>query len=404
MRFIINKIWQFKLPVALFSIIIFAAWVGPLLPVTVQSFLYFLSELFITLLKFVLPFIIFSLILASIVHTKTGAVRLILLLLPLIIISNFIGIWIGYGAGKIIIQNSEMSILTNITTRSLEPLWHFTLTPWVSSQVAMLSAVIVGFASKMFYQPQGQRLATVLSRITAFILNKMVLPALPLMILGIVIKMQYDDILEEMIYNYAYIFATVALVQVVYIVGVFIVVNKFKPSAWIAQLKNMFPPLITAFSTMSSAVTMPLTLIATRKNVHDPDVANFVIPSTVNFHLIGDCIAMPVFFMAIMMSFGFPQPTISEYFIFSLYYSIARFSGAAIPGGGALILMPLLESQFHFTSDMLKLVPTLNLMYDPMITAMNVLANGAFAVVFAKIFRTINKPESSLQANSSVAS
>src|SRR4051812_11787408 len=113
MRFIINKIWQFKLPVMLVSIILFAAWVGPHLSVTVQSFLYFLSEAFITLLKFVLPFIIFSLILSSIVHIKAGAVRLILLLIPLILLSNIIAIWLAYGAGQIIVKHAELTVLTD---------------------------------------------------------------------------------------------------------------------------------------------------------------------------------------------------------------------------------------------------------------------------------------------------
>jgi Na+/H+-dicarboxylate symporter len=314
----------------------------------------------------------------------------------MIVVSNFLAIWIGYFAGQYIVQNSEMSVLSEITSRSLEPLWHFSLKPWVSSQAAMICAVIAGFVSTAFFQVQGQKMATICSKVTAFILNKLVLPTLPLMILGIVIKMQYDDILETMAYNYAYIFATVAALQLVYITSWYIIANKLK-STWITNIKNMFPALITAFSTMSSAVTMPLTLIATRKNVHDPDVVNFVIPSTVNFHLIGDCLAMPVFFMAIMMSFGYAQPTLAEYFTFSIFYSIARFSGAGIPGGGALILMPLLESQFNFTSDMLKLIPTLNLIYDPMITAMNVMANGAFAIVFAKIYHMIRKPEPVLQ-------
>jgi Na+/H+-dicarboxylate symporter len=393
MRVIINKLWQFKLPVTLIFIILFAATVGPSLPVKVQSFLYFLSELFITSLKFVLPFIIFSLIYSSIVHIKAGALRLVLILLPLIFISNYIAIWLAYAAGQFIVRSAEFSIIANTDMPSLQPLWKFVLQPWVSSQSAMIAAVVAGFISSAFFKQQGQALATRLSKITAFILNKIVLPALPIMILGIVIKMQYDGMLGDMVHNYAYIFATVACLQLAYIIGAFIVINKFKTSAWVENLKNMFPALITAFSTMSSAVTMPLTLIATRKNVHDPDIVNFVIPSSVNFHLVGDCLAMPIFAMAIMMSFGFPQPTIEQYFIFSLYYSIARFSGAAIPGGGALILMPLLDSQFNFTSEMLGLIPTLNLIFDPMITAMNVLANGAFAILFYKTYRVFKKPE-----------
>jgi Na+/H+-dicarboxylate symporters len=169
------------------------------------------------------------------------------------------------------------------------------------------------------------------------------------------------------------------------------VVNNFKTKVWVNNLKNMIPPFITGFSTLSSAATMPFTLIATHKNVKDPDIVNFVIPSTVNFHLIGDCIAMPIFSMAIMLSFGYTLPSLNEYFIFSIYYMLARFSVAAIPGGGAIVIWPLLKGQFGFTGDMLALIQTLNLMFDPMITAMNVMGNGVFAILFDKLYRKGNR-------------
>ncbi len=397
MRFIINKLWQFKLPVALIAIIIFGASVGPLMPVKLQSFLYFVSLTVKEFLLFALPFIIFSLILSSLVHLKgKGALKLILILIPLMCLSSYIAIWVGYFGGDLIVQRAELTLLSEISTRSLEPLWDFSFPRWISSPQAMIASVIVGLLSSAYFPEKGQRVSHVLSKITAFILNKIILPALPFMILGFVIKMQYDDILEAMVHNYAYIFGAVALLQIAYVVSAYILISKFKVTEWVAYLKNMFPPLITAFSTMSSAVTMPLTLIATRKNVHDPDVVNFVIPSTVNFHLIGDCIAMPVFFMSVMVSFGYEAPTMAQYFVFSLYYLIARFSAAGIPGGGALILMPLLDTQFNFTGDMLGMIPTLNLMFDPMITAMNVLANGAFAILFYKIYHHFKKPEPAL--------
>ena len=398
MRFIINKIWQFKLPVMLLAIILFAYGVGPYLPLDVKRFLYFWSHAFKQLLLFVLPFIIFSLLLFSIVHLKAGAVRLILILLPLLVVSNFLSIWLAYGSGNYIVEHAQLSLLTNINEMELEPLWNFSLPSLIPSSYAMIAAVVFGLLSVAYFPAQGQKISLTFSKITAFILNKLVLPFLPVMILGMMIKLQHDDTLELLFNNFAYIFGAISVVQVAYIVFLYMAINKFKSSLWMANLRNMMPPLITAFSTMSSAVTMPLTLIATRKNVHDPDVVNFVIPSTVNFHLIGDCIAMPICAMAIMVSFGYELPSISHYFIFSLYYSIARFSGAAIPGGGALILMPLCESMFGFTADMLLLIPILNLLFDPMITAMNVLGNGVFAIYFNKIYHAFKKPEPVMQS------
>lgn len=394
MRFIINKLWQFKLPVTLISIIALALVVGPHLPVQVQSFLHFLSLTVEKFLLFALPFIIFSLILSSLVHLKGGgALKLVLVLLPLMCLSNYIAIWIAYFAGDVIVRNADLMVLTEISTRNLEPTWHFSFPHWLTAPQAMIAAVIFAFLSSKYFPRQGQKISQILSKITVFILNKIILPALPLMILGIVIKMQYDGILHDMAQGYAFIFMTVALLQITYIVATYFLINKFKIKDTLTNLKNMFPALITAFSTMSSAITMPLTLIATRKNVHDPDVVNFVIPSTVNFHLIGDCLAMPIFSLAIMYSFGYEFPTFSQYLIFSIYYLLARFSAAGIPGGGALILMPLLDSQFHFTSNMLGLIPTMNLVFDPMITAMNVLANGAFAILFYKTYRNLKNVE-----------
>ncbi len=398
MRVIVNKLWQFRLPVMLVAIIIFAAGVGPFMSTHVQSFLYAVSLTLKELLVFVLPLIVFSLILSSIVHLKHGAVRLILLLLPLMCLSNLISIWIGYVAGDVIIHRAGLSVVADISTRSLDPLWDLVLPEWLSCKYAMLLAMGVGLLSSAYFVEPGQMIANRLNKVTVFILNKLVVPLLPIMILGFVIKMQYDDILEELIHNYAYIFATVALLQVAYILAWYVVLAKFKTGVWLNYLKNMFPPFLTAFSTLSSAATMPFTLIGTRKNVHDPDVVNFVIPSTVNFHLIGDCIAMPIFAMAIMLSFGYQLPSVSEYLVFSLYYMLARFSVAGIPGGGAIVIWPLLKSQFGFTSDMLALVQTLNLMFDPMITAMNVMGNGAFAILFNKIYHCTKRTQSQITA------
>lgn len=386
MQIILNKLWQFKLPITLLVIILFAILIGPLLPDALQSLLYAISLSLKELLVFALPFIVFSLMLTSIVHLKQGAIRLILLLIPLMCLSNFISAWLAYFAGNVILKQASITVVTEIAARSLVPTWDLQLPTWISTKYAMIIAMFLGLLSAAYFVETGQKIANFCNSITVFILNKLVIPLLPLMILGFVIKMQYEDVLTALMQNYAYIFSMVALLQILYIIPWYIVLAKFKTSVWVTYLKNMIPPFITGFSTLSSAASLPFTLIATRKNVHDPDIVNFVIPSTVNFHLVGDCLAMPIFAMALMLSFGYPLPTLSQYLVFSLYYVIARFSAAAIPGGGAIVIWPLLISQFGFTADMLALVHTLNLVFDSMITSMNIMGNGAFAILFNKIY------------------
>ncbi|HSX19806.1 MAG TPA: hypothetical protein VLG38_01625, partial [Gammaproteobacteria bacterium] len=196
MRIIINKLWQFKLPLTLLAIILFAIWVGPLLPDSMQSLLYAISLTLKELLIFSLPFIVFSLLLNSLVHMKQGAIRLIVLLIPLMCISNFIATWIAYFAGDVILHKANLSVVTEIATKELHPTWDLNFPPLVGPLYAILLAVLLGLSTAI--KPlQDSRfvlyvlaIARVCNKITIFILNRIVLPLLPLMILGFVVKMQ----------------------------------------------------------------------------------------------------------------------------------------------------------------------------------------------------------------------
>jgi Na+/H+-dicarboxylate symporter len=130
---------------------------------------------------------------------------------------------------------------------------------------------------------------------------------------------------------------------------------------------------------MSSAASIPLTLIGTEKNAKNKDLVHTVVPATVNIHLIGDCIAIPCFAFAILKNFDLPQPDLMTYFMFTIYFVIAKFSVAAIPGGGIIVMLPILEQYLGFNSNMLSLITALYILFDPIITSANVFGNGAFA-------------------------
>jgi Na+/H+-dicarboxylate symporter len=125
---------------------------------------------------------------------------------------------------------------------------------------------------------------------------------------------------------------------------------------------------------------MPLTILGTEKNSKHPDIARSIIPATVNIHLIGDCFAIPIFAFAVMKSFGFTEPSIFSYLIFAAYFVLAKFSVAAVPGGGILVMLPILETYLGFNSEMLSLITALYILFDPVITSANILGNGAFAM------------------------
>ena len=155
--------------------------------------------------------------------------------------------------------------------------------------------------------------------------------------------------------------------------------SKFNIRQSLSSIKNMLPAALSGFSTMSSAASMPLTLIGTERNAKNKDMVHTVVPATVNIHLIGDCIAIPCFAFAILKNYGLTQPHLFTYLIFTGYFVLAKFSVAAIPGGGIIVMLPILERYLGFNSEMLSLITALYILFDPVITSTNVLGNGAFA-------------------------
>jgi hypothetical protein len=49
---------------------------------------------------------------------------------------------------------------------------------------------------------------------------------------------------------------------------------------------------------------------------------------------VGDCFAIPIFAFAVLKNFGHFEPAFMDYFIFAVYFMLAKFSVAAVPGGG----------------------------------------------------------------------
>ena len=207
----------------------------------------------------------------------------------------------------------------------------------------------------------------------------------PLFVTGFVVKLQYDGVITQILKNYTMIFMIIAFSQFGYVTFVYFVLEKFNISSSVISIKNMLPAALSGFSTMSSAASMPLTIIGTEKNAQNKDLVHTVIPATVNIHLVGDCIAIPCFAYAILKNYNLPQPDITTYIIFTIYFVLAKFSVAAIPGGGILVMLPILDKYLGFNTEMLSLITALYILFDQFITSANVLGNGAFARIIDKL-------------------
>lgn len=370
-----------KMPVILIGLIILSGILQPWIPLSLMEIFYAISLTLKSFIVFFLPFIIFGLLFKTAIQFSKKGSLLVLALLLLIMISNYFSTLISYSVGSLI-YNLRFAMPLPTEDISLNPAWLFEVQKLIPNDIAMFLGLGIGLGMGRFFPKKAEELSRIFEKGVNLLL-KGIIGVIPVFILGFVLKMQYDNVLAMILYNFTLIFAVIGAAVYSYVAFLYLAASRFQKDLFLSSIKNMIPAAITGFGSMSSAAAMPLTLIGTEKNSKNPDMARSIIPATVNIHLIGDCFAIPIFAFAVMKNFGMPEPTLIAYLIFAVYFVLAKFSVAAVPGGGILVMLPILESQLGFNAEMLSLITALYILFDPVITAANILGNGAFATILS---------------------
>lgn len=383
-----------SLPFMLMVMIVAFMFADAYIPIYIKQMLYALSLTIKSAIIFVLPFIIFSLLFHTTVNLTSRAKGVILIILSAVMCSNFMAAYLSHYVGEWVHQY-QFAMLVPQQGSNLEPLWQMNLPAVINNSHAMFAGIILGLFSA--HLTLAQRLANKLQYVAnLFILGFKYI--IPVFVAGFVVKLQADGVIGLIIKDYSFIFAVIAASQVIYLMTIYFILNKLQLRPTFNAIKNMLPAAIGGFSTMSSAAVMPITMESVAMNAKYKTMAKTIVPATVNVHLLGDCIAIPIFAYALLSSFHMPLPSFLEYFVFTCYFVIAKFSVAAVPGGGILVMLPLLEAYLGFTPEMLSIITALYILFDPVITCANILGNGAMAKLAGDylIPNLIHEPEKSL--------
>lgn len=378
-----------KMPFIMAIMIIFIVLLSSIIPLYIKQFLYSISLSIKSIILYILPFIIFSLLFKASILLSKNATKVIGMIVILVCCSNFLSTFISHYIG-IWIYKSDLTNVQFHNTDNLNTLWLLHLPNIISNSNAMIAGVILGLFVSTFYPQKASQLAMTIEVYIENFLNSFIF-FVPLFVVGFVIKIQHDGILGLVTKKYALIFSLITISQFIYISIYYLFLSKFSFRKFFNSIKRVLPAVISGFSTMSSVASMPLLIMGVESNTKNKDVVRAVIPATINIHLIGDCFAIPILAYAILKGFGMEEPSLTTYIIFTFYFILAKFSVVAVPGGGIIVMLPLLESYLGFNSEMLSLITTLYILFDPVITAANVLGNGAFAKLTDKMLSYMQK-------------
>ncbi|MBH1989790.1 MAG: cation:dicarboxylase symporter family transporter [Alphaproteobacteria bacterium] len=379
-----------SLPLQLITMILVIFLAGDHIPVGIKEFFYTISVLIKDLLVLALPYIIFAYLFSTLVALQNGAILFVISLVSCVVFMNFMGLNIAYFASSLLTEMSGLAPVESDPSRVLMAMWKLPVPEFVKAILKNEHGLILGVLTGIglgYLNVNGlKEISDRLKSGAAFILNKMFIPVVPFFILGFILKMEHEGTLTYVLKQYGPVYLLIAAVQLVYLLSLFAIGAKLNPKTWLTYLRNMLPPVITGVSTMSSAAALPFSLTAAEQNTQNPLIARSVIPATVNMNLMGDSIGAPLMIIATMVTFGLGTPSYGLFLVFALWYVMYMFTVAAVPGATILVMTPLIEKVLGFNPEMVGLATALYILYDAIGTTMNVLGNGAFVVLFNRIF------------------
>lgn len=378
-----------SLPVQLLICLIGALLFGNYLNSNIISFFYTISCFLKDVLMIILPAIIFGYLFAAILSFERQAPLLIFTIIILVVCSNATTVLTAYGFGKVVLPLFSYESLHTFATNQeeIKTLWRLPFSSPFSPDKTMIFGVCVGLIASFLNKPVLKKFAFILRDKATLALKKGFIPFLPLYVLGFILKLDRDGSLGLLLQNYSRIFLISCGLITIYISFMYAIAANFRWRKFKAFVGEMLPAGLTGFSTMSSAAAMPVTLDATETNLNDREYADFVIPTTVNIHMIGDGLNIALTSLALLLMTGHPIPEFSTFLTFTLYYCIAKFSAAGIPGGGVIVILPVAQHYLGLSAEATTMLATIYILQDPIITAANVMGNGAFALLTGKLLK-----------------
>lgn len=162
-------------------------------------------------------------------------------------------------------------------------------------------------------------------------------------------------------------------------------------------LRGIAPAQLVAFSSSSSAATLPVTLECVEKNLGvDEEVSSFVIPVGATVNMDGTALYQAVATVFIAQVFA-DDLTLGEQLSIVLTATLASIGSAAVPGAGMLMLVVILQS-VGLDPAGIALIFAIDRPLDMCRTILNVTGDMSVSMVVAKSLGKLHdvKPESQL--------
>lgn len=381
-----------SLPAQLLIILGSVIFFGNMLTTSTIQLFYSISLTFKECLSFLLPYMVFAFISSGILAFKKRAPIVIGVLLTCILLSNSLVALFAY-----LVSTSLLCSITNgvvidqlLTTQApIDPLWLFSLPKFISSEKAMLSAVVVGMILSYINVPLAEQAIARFKKNIEWLLNSFFIPILPIYILGFLLEIHHKGVFLQLFQSYGKTFALIFTLHMITIFIIYFIASGFKLQRALTYINNAVPSYLTAFGTMSSTATIPVTIQCAQKNINNAPLSQVATPILANVHLLGDAISTPILAIVTLYLFTGTIPSALTFCTFIMYFCLTMLAVSGVPGGGIIVMIPILISTLGFSDAMISIITTLYLLQDAIGTAANVMGDGALIIIVDKVLKKL---------------
>jgi Na+/H+-dicarboxylate symporter len=336
------------------------------------------------LLIFVLPFLLFSFVAVALSAIPKEGMFFVLGLMMMVSVSNFMNILVSGTVGFSILSSAEARPMPEATAL-FAPLFELNLPHIAETVPSLFAGIIVGFINSMY---PNKYISSVIHFMHSCVLRFMkgfFVPLLPVFVGGFLLKLFCEGRMTGFLEQNTRICLLMCGFLWCYLTLWLLTSASFKINRALEIFRNSFSAIITAFSTMSSAAALPLSLVAAEKNTRDKILSDAVMPLTLNFHMVGDTIVVPIMAMIVMLAFNHPLPSLSNFVMFGLFFVLNKFAGGGVPSGTIMVTVPVLKEYLGFDDSMIAFIIAFYGIMDPIATSGNVAANNFFVIIFQKM-------------------
>lgn len=368
--------------------IVLGVSLGTVLPEGLTRTFLTINGLFSEFLRFAIPLIILALVAEAIGSIGKEAGRMLLWTVGIAYASTVLSGYLAYVVGAScfpqLIAGQIGSLAVESLDPSLNPYFSVSIPPVMDVMTALVLAFIIGLGIAQLKTSALRDIVTETKDIISCVIDKIIIPILPLYIFGIFLDMSSSGKVLSVLMVFIKVIGVIFVLHVGLLLLQYLVAGLVSKRNPLRMLKTMLPAYFTALGTSSSAATIPVTLEQTKRNGVSDGVASFVIPLCATIHLSGSMLKIVSCALALLIMSG-GSYDISLFTEFILMLAITMVAAPGVPGGAIMAALAILQSVLGFSEEQQALMISLYIAMDSFGTACNVTGDGAIAVIVDRL-------------------